>query len=67
MSLSQSIEVEAELEETKAKLSKTRNIFGRYIEAIESARRQYNDSSLWCWEGIEDGLDDILQEYWNTL
>lgn len=65
MSLSQSLEVEAELEETKAKLKQVTALFDKYIEAIESARRQYNDSSLWCWEGIEDGLDDICQEFWN--
>jgi hypothetical protein len=48
-------------------LNKTRNIFNRYIAAIEEARRQYTDSALWCYDGIEDGLDAILQEYWNTL
>lgn len=48
-------------------LDKTRDIFNRYIEAIESAQRQYADSNLWCYDGIQDGLDAILQEYWDTL
>lgn len=48
-------------------LSKTRDIFDRYIAAIETAQRQYSDSNLWCYDGIQDGLDAILQEYWESL
>lgn len=65
MSLSQSLEVEAELEEAKAKLEQVTVLFDKYIEAIESARRRYNNSMYWCCDGIEDGLNAICQEFWN--
>lgn len=36
-----------------------------HIHAVDSARRWYNDSTLWHYDGLDDRIDAAEQRLWN--
>ena len=48
----------------QAQLKEAIDAFEEHIHAVDSARRGYNDSTLWWYDGYDDRIDAAEQRLW---
>ena len=58
------VELREQLEVARNQLKEAISAFEEHINAVDSARRSYNDSTLWSYGGHDDRIDAAEQRLW---
>lgn len=58
------LELRGQLEVARNQLKEAISAFEEHINAIDSARRSYHNSTLWHYDGHDDRIDAAEQKLW---
>lgn len=59
------IELKKQLDITQKQLAEIISAFEEHIDALDSARKSYHDSTLWYHDGHQYRIDEAEQKLWN--
>ena len=58
------VELRGQLEVARNQLKEAISAFEEHINAVDSARRSYHNSTLWHYDGHDDRIDAAEQKLW---